>query len=390
MARLLTRFGEIALKGKNRRYFENALTSNIKKALRGLSGCRVEQTRSRNFVEVPDKLLDDAITRLSRVFGIVSISPVVEAELDMDSIMDVALREFSKIARAGLTFKVQTKRANKRFPLASPLMSAEVGAHLLTNLPSLTVDVHEPDLLLEVEIREHEAYIFTQKIPGPGGLPVGVTGKGLLLLSGGIDSPVAGWMAMKRGVKLEALYFHSFPFTSERAEEKVVDLCRVLAAYNGATRLHVSHFTEIQKELRQKCPDKLQVTLMRRMMLRIAARLAAERGAQAIFTGESLGQVASQTMESISVIGRVTDLPILRPVIGMDKAEIVEISRRIDTYPISIRPYEDCCTVFLPEFPVTRPRLAEVEAAEAALDIEALVDSGSGPNIRTFEIRGQI
>ncbi len=370
MAKLLVRFGEIGLKGKNRKYFENTLTSNIKKALRDLPGSRVQQVHGRNFVEVDEALLNEATTRLRRVFGIVSLSPVVEAALDLDSICAVALREFGRVARPGMSFKVQTKRANKRFPLLSPAVSGEVGAYLLDNLSGLTVDLHEPDIMVEVEIRDHEAYIFTEKIAGPGGLPVGTTGKGLLLLSGGIDSPVAGYMAMKRGVKIEALHFHSPPFTSERSLEKVLDLCRVLALHNGPTRLHVAHFTDIQKELHQKGPEKLLVTLMRRMMFRIADRLAKERGALALFTGESLGQVASQTMESINVIGRVTDLPVFRPLIGFDKTEIVDISRRIETYPISIRPHEDCCTVFLPAFPATRPRLADVEAAEKALDID--------------------
>jgi tRNA uracil 4-sulfurtransferase len=376
MARLLIRFGEIGLKGKNRKFFENMLTANIKKSLRGLDRCSVQQSHGRNFVDAAEDVFDEAVSRLCRVFGIVSLSPVAQADLDLESISDVALREFAKVARPGLSFKVETKRANKRFPLASPEISREVGGHILQNLPGLVVDVHNPEAVLEVEIRDSEAYIFTEKIPGPGGLPVGTAGKGLLLLSGGIDSPVAGWMAMKRGVKLEALHFHSFPFTSERSLEKVTDLCRVLALYNGTTQLHVAHFTEIQKELLQKCPEKLLVTLMRRMMFRIAHRLAEERRALALFTGESLGQVASQTMESINVIGRVTDLPVFRPLIGLDKTEIVEIARRIDTFPISIRPYEDCCTVFLPQFPATRPRLEDVEAAEAALDIPALLDGG--------------
>ncbi|NLZ39630.1 MAG: tRNA 4-thiouridine(8) synthase ThiI [Firmicutes bacterium] len=369
----LVRYGEIGLKGKNRKQFENQLTANIRRALQDVAECQVEQRHARNFVTVLDGDPAAVEARLQQVFGIVSISPAAVAELDLEKIKEVAAAEFSKVARAGLRFKVETKRANKQFPLPSPEVSAKVGAYLLRNFPGIIVDVHEPDAVLDVEIREEQAYIYTRRIPGPGGLPVGVAGKGVLLLSGGIDSPVAGWLSMKRGVTVEALHFHSFPFTSERAKEKVIDLCRQLAAFGGSIRLHIAHFTEIQKELRQKTPERLSITLMRRMMFRIAEQLADRRKALALITGESLGQVASQTMESINVIERVTSIPVLRPLIGMDKEEIMILSRRIGTYSISIRPYEDCCTIFLPEFPATRPRLKDVEAAEAALDIDTLI-----------------
>jgi thiamine biosynthesis protein ThiI len=369
----LIRYGEIGLKGKNRRFFENALTGNIKKALVNVAECKIHRSHSRNFVEVISGDADAVAKRLTEVFGIVSISPVAIAKLDLEDINAVALREFAAVARPGLRFKVETKRANKQFPMKSPVVSSEVGAHLLENMEGLVVDVRTPEAVLDVEIREHDAYIYTKRIPGPGGLPVGVAGKGLLLISGGIDSPVAGWMSMKRGVTLEAIHFHSFPFTSERAKEKVIDLCRELTRYGGKIKLHVVHFTEIQKELRMKTPERLTVTLMRRMMFRIAERLSEKRGTLALITGESLGQVASQTMESMNVIERVTTIPVFRPLIGMDKEEITIISKKIGTYPISIRPYEDCCTVFLPEFPATRPRLDDVEEAETALDIEALI-----------------
>ncbi|MDW7651735.1 MAG: tRNA uracil 4-sulfurtransferase ThiI [Bacillota bacterium] len=383
----LIRYGEIGLKGKNRKFFENALTSNIKKALAGVAECKIHRSHSRNFVEVLHGDADAVAKRLTEVFGIVSISPVAIAGLDLEDIKAVALREFSRVVRPGLRFKVETKRANKQFPVKSPEVSREVGGHLLANIEELVVDVRTPEMVLDVEIREHETYIYTDTIPGPGGLPVGVAGKGLLLISGGIDSPVAGWMSMKRGVTVEALHFHSFPFTSERAKEKVIDLCRELTRYGGKIRLHVAHFTEIQKELRMKTPERLTVTLMRRMMFRIAERLAQKRGALALITGESLGQVASQTMESMNVIERVTVIPVLRPLIGLDKEEITVISRKIGTYPISIRPYEDCCTVFLPDFPATRPRLADVEAAEAALDIDALITE-SLEKTETIDITG--
>lgn len=374
MGKLLIRFGEISLKGKNRGYFENMLYTNIKSALAGLPGCRAERTHSRVFVETADNETAEVLARLGKVFGIVSISPVIEVAPDMESIRQAALAEVRRLFKPGLTFKVETKRADKGFPLKSPEVSRQVGGFLLKNIPGLSVDVHQPDLLLEIEIREDAAYLFTEKLPGPGGLPVGVSGKALLLLSGGIDSPVAAWYALKRGVTLEAVHFHSPPFTSERSREKVVDLCRVLLPYGGPRKLHVVHFTEIQKELRQKCPERLMVTLMRRMMFRIADRLAQKRGALALYTGESLGQVASQTMESMNVIQRVTSLPVLRPLIGLDKEEIVAVARRIDTYPISVRPYEDCCTIFLPANPATRPRLLDVEEAEKLLDVEALVE----------------
>jgi len=374
MSLLLIRFGEIALKGKNRGFFEKSLTDNIRRSLRGIDGCHVHRTYGRNFVEVSEEEnVPLVIDRLQKVFGIISLSPVTVTELDIESIKKAATDDLAKLVFPGLRFKVQTKRANKRFPLTSLEVSSEIGAHLLNALPGLVVDVNQPETIVDVDIREDNAYTFTRRIPGPGGLPVGVAGKGLLLLSGGLDSPVAGWMAMKRGVKLEALHFHSFPFTSDRAREKVIHLSKVLSLYNGRTLLHIAHFTEIQKQLKLKCPGRLSVTLMRRMMLRIAGRLAEKRGALAIFTGENLGQVASQTIESIAVIENVRTLPILRPLITFDKSEIVIISKRIETYDISIRPYEDCCTIFLPEYPAIRPGLDEVEEAESALDIEMLV-----------------
>ncbi len=370
---LLLRYGEVGLKGRNRRYFENVLAGNIKKALWGLENCRVLQGHGRNFVEAPPEQMPVVLERLQKVFGLVSFSPVAVSGLSLADIKETALRELAKTARPGESFKVETKRANKRFPVKSPEVSREVGAYLLAHLPHLKVDVHAPLHRLAVEIRDREAYISAGSLPGPGGLPVGVSGRGLLLISGGIDSPVAGYLALKRGVTLEALHFHSPPFTSARAREKVVDLCRVLAGYGGRIMLHTARFTEIQKELRLKCPDRLQVTLMRRMMFRVAERLAAKRRALALFTGENLGQVASQTMESLAVIESVTNMPVLRPLIGFDKEEIVTLARRIGSFETSIRPYEDCCTVFLPDFPAIRPRPDEVEKAEAGLEVESLV-----------------
>lgn len=372
---LLVRYGEIALKGKNRRFFINRLQENIVAGLRDIEGCRLLRFDGRLFVEVGPADVLKCREKLSKIFGIVSVSPVLGAQNSLESIREAALTAFRGKARPGLRFKVETKRVDKRFPLTSPEVSSSVGAWLLQNIPGLVVDVHSPEQLLEIEIREKEAYLFTEKFPGPGGLPVGVSGKALLLISGGIDSPVAGWMTMKRGVTLEALHFHSPPFTSERSLEKVMDLCRVLADWGGSLRLHVAHFTKIQQEILAKTPEKLLVTLLRRMMFRVAGRLAERSGALALVTGENLGQVASQTLESLKAIEQVAALPVLRPLIGFDKEEIIALARRLHTYPVSIRPYEDCCTIFVPPHPETRPGLAAVAAAEKALDTEGLVSA---------------
>ncbi|MGB8955071.1 MAG: tRNA uracil 4-sulfurtransferase ThiI, partial [Tumebacillaceae bacterium] len=274
---------------------------------------------------------------------------------------------------APVTFKVEGRRADKRFPLTSPEIAREVATHVLKNVEGLKVDVHNPELTLTVEVRESKAYLLCDIIPGPGGLPVGMSGKVMLLLSGGIDSPVAGWMAMKRGATVEGIHFQSFPFTSERAQEKVNDLAKILAKHGGRVRLHNVYFTEIQKAIRMHVPEEYSITIMRRIMMRIADRLAHQRKALALVTGESLGQVASQTLESMYVINNVTNMPILRPLVAMDKVDIMRIAKNIGTYETSILPYEDCCTVFMPKNPKTRPKLHEAEAAEAKLDIEALI-----------------
>ncbi|MGI5875759.1 MAG: tRNA uracil 4-sulfurtransferase ThiI [Dethiobacteria bacterium] len=370
---LLIRYGEIALKGKNRPFFEKRLLQNIKMALRGLEPYRVSFQRGRYFVSLAEENIFQARRRLQKVFGIVSISPVSTARLEMDDICQKALKILEQNYRSGISFKVNTRRANKLFPYQSPQISATVGAYLLENKPELKVDVHNPELLLNIEIREKEAYLYSEAFAGPGGLPVGVTGKGLLLLSSGIDSPVAGWMALKRGLQIEALHFHSPPFTGEGNINKVLDLCRVLAAYGGTIILHLASFTAIQKEIRLHCPEEMLITIMRRMMVRIAGRLASIRNAGALYTGESLGQVASQTLENISATNEVATLPVLRPLVGFDKEEIINIAKKIDTYPISIRPYEDCCTLFVPQHPITRPRLPELEKAENNFDHEKLI-----------------
>ncbi len=274
----------------------------------------------------------------------------------------------------GDTFKVSARRSNKKYPLTSPELNQELGGYLLEHVKGWKVDVHNPMVYLYVEVREGFSFLYTQGYPGFGGLPVGTTGKGILLLSGGIDSPVAGWLGMKRGLQVIGLHFHSYPFTSERATEKVLDLARILAKGQGEVKLYLNHFTEIQKAIRQNCPSDLGITIMRRMMFRIAHRLALKEDALALLTGENLGQVASQTLESMAVINKVTDLPVLRPLITMDKIEIIELAKQIETYETSILPYEDCCTLFLPEHPATRPRLEKVIRAEDALAIDELIE----------------
>lgn len=385
---ILVRYGEIGLKGKNRPDFERRLLQRVRQALRGLPGLEATRLHGRILVggragDAADRALEEAMERLGRVFGIVSFSPAWEVPLDMEAIAEAAAQAVRVAAErlrpglppgagAGPTFKVDARRANKAFPLDSLEINRLVGAHVLRSVPGLKVDVHRPDLTLAVEVRD-SAYIYTESIPGPGGLPVGTSGLAHLLLSGGIDSPVAGWMAMKRGLELEAVHFHSPPFTSERARAKVLDLARLLAGWGGLRSVHLVRFTEAQKAIYSLCPAPLGVTLMRRLMLRIAERISRERGGLALVTGESLGQVASQTLESIHVIERVAAWPVLRPLIGMDKEEIVALAKRIGTFDTSALPYEDCCTVFVPRHPRTRPRLDEVEEAESRLDVEALV-----------------
>lgn len=369
---IIVRYGEIGLKGGNRRKFEARLVANMEWALRDLPRRPIGRTFGRIFVPV-DGDGPEILQRLARVSGIVSLSLASQVPPDLEAIKTAGLDLAGEEIRPGQTFKVETRRADKKFPLTSPEVSRLVGAYILRNLPGLTVDVQQPQKTVHIEIREKEAYIYLDSVAGPGGLPVGSSGPGLLLLSGGIDSPVAGYMAMRRGVKVTALHFYSFPFTSERSKEKVVDLCRRLSLYGGPITLYVGYFTEIQKTIRQNCPEELYVTIMRRMMFRLAEHWARETGCLAVFTGENLGQVASQTMESMAVIGEVCHLPIMRPLIGLDKADIIAQAKHIETYETSIRPYEDCCTLFVPRHPATKPKLSKVLEAEAALDIQALL-----------------
>ncbi|KUO49108.1 MAG: thiamine biosynthesis protein ThiI [Desulfitibacter sp. BRH_c19] len=368
---LLVKYGEIALKGKNRFRFEDKLISNLKVILNDTKGSKVKKIYGRLLIEVPE-IDEEIINKVRKVFGITSICPAISVSLDLQEIKDAALILLTK--SPGKTFKVNTKRPNKAFPITSPEISREVGAHLLINTEDWTVDVHKPDAQIYVEVRPEGSFIYTQGYPGNGGLPVGVTGRAILLISGGIDSPVAGWLSMKRGVEIVGLHFHSYPFTSERAKQKVLDLVGELTTYKGFIKVYINHFTEIQKAIKEDCPRELYVTIMRRMMFRIAAKIAERETALALITGENLGQVASQTLESMSVINEVVSLPVLRPLVTMDKIEIIDMAKRINTYETSIQPYEDCCTIFLPENPATKPKLHKVVEAEEKLQIEQLIE----------------
>ncbi|MFY0544658.1 tRNA uracil 4-sulfurtransferase ThiI [Brevibacillus sp. H7] len=370
---ILIRYGELALKGKNRDLFEEALMRSVKSILRSFFKVKVRRNYGRMYVELNGEDAQAVMERLQRVFGISSFSPTIQVEQDEEVIKQKALELVQQLQPQPRTFRVETRRADKRFPKTSMEMSRVVGTHILRNLPEIKVDVHTPEVVVNVEIRVEGTFISCETIPGPGGLPVGVSGKVLLLLSGGIDSPVAGWMMMKRGVTLEAIHFHSYPFTSERSLEKVRDLAHKLTRWGGTVRLHVVPFTEIQTAIREKCPEDYLITIMRRFMMRISQQIAEKTGALALATGESLGQVASQTLESMNTINSVVSIPILRPLIGMDKTEITEISRRIDTYELSILPYEDCCTIFTPKNPVTRPKPHIAARFEENLDVDALV-----------------
>lgn len=366
---LLVRMGEIFLKGDNRNFFIKALVRNLRKALEG-TDCTLELTQGRIFLrDIRD--MDEVIRRATRVFGVHSVSPVVECEKDMEVI---CARAIELMENCTGTFKCVARRADKRFPLDSMQINEEVGYRVLSAHPGLKVDVHRPEHELSIEIRER-AYLYVEKIPAVGGMPVGTGGKATLLLSGGIDSPVAGYCIAKRGVEISAVHFHSYPYTSERAKEKVISLARQLSAYCCGVKLYIVPFTEPQLQIHEKCPEEYGTLVMRRFMMRIAAKIAQQEGAKALITGESLGQVASQTLDALCCTDAVAGMPVFRPLIGNDKIEIIHIAEKIGTYETSCLPYEDCCTVFTPRHPCTRPKLEHVERAEGALDIDALVDA---------------
>ena len=365
---LLVRFGEVHLKGQNRPYFLKQLVQNVRHAVAPVQG-HVWLNDSRIYVsDMTD--MDECIRRVCRVFGIHSVSPAIELEKDYEAICNVCVDLMKE--RTG-TFKVLARRSDKRFPIDSMTMAPEIGGRVLDSNPKLSVDVHHPQHRLSVEIRDN-AYVYVEEVDAVGGMPMGTGGKAALLLSGGIDSPVSGYQLMKRGVKLAGIHFESPPYTSARAREKVLELAKLLGEYGGGMKVYLVPFTEIQMEIHEKCPEGMTTLIKRRFMMRIAERLANQMGAQALITGESLGQVASQTMEALACTNSVVSMPVFRPLIGMDKQEIMDIAKAIGTYETSILPYEDCCTVFTPRHPVTKPRNDLTERAEAKLDGEALME----------------
>lgn len=373
---LLIKNGELALKGLNRHTFEEALMRNLRYRLQraGHFSLRCAQSTIVIAPKDADADLDEACDCVSRVFGIAGFSRARVAEKELSAIQAAAVEQLGAALSACRTFKVESKRSDKSFPLTSPQISREVGAYILERFPHLRVDVHHPDLQVTVEVRDFAAYVHGDQLPGAGGMPVGTGGRAMVLISGGIDSPVAAYMMAKRGVKLTAVHFASPPYTGERAEQKVVTLLERVSRYAGGMSMLVVPFTHIQEEIRRACPEQYFTLIMRRFMMRIAQKLARQEECGALITGESLGQVASQTIPAMAVTDTLAELPVFRPLIGMDKEEIVTVARKIDTFDVSILPYEDCCTVFTPRHPDTRPKLRLVEAAEAALDTDALVE----------------
>lgn len=367
---ILVRFGELTIKGRNRGRFEDMMVRQIKQALAAWPRLIYQKTYGRLYIQLNGGPYREIADRLKDVFGIVSFSRVVRCGHELQDIRDTALKVMREAEPAPRTFKVSVKRAWKAFPHDSQQMNHLVGAHVLRNTPELKVDVRQPDTELKVDIQPEGTYVYASVVQALGGFPLGMNGKAVVLLSGGIDSPVAAWMAMRKGVEIEAVHFHSYPYTSEQAKEKVVALAQRLAYYGGSIKLHLVPFTELQTKLAQTNQEHLIITLMRRSMLRIAEKLAERRGAMAIVTGDSLGQVASQTLGSMNVIGRETSLPLLRPLVMMDKLEIIRIAEKIGTYETSILPYEDCCTLFVPKSPATNPNLRIVDKVEAQLGAE--------------------
>lgn len=372
---ILIKCGELALKGLNRGTFEDVLIRNCRRRLDGVGRFNVRVSQSTIYVEPKqdDIDFDEAVDRLLHVFGIAALTRAAVVPKDFEAIKEIAVEYLAEQLRAVKTFKVEAKRSDKAFPMKSPEICNELGGVLLDAFPHLTVDVHNPELTVYAEIRETAAYVHADQLHGAGGLPVGTSGRALLLLSGGIDSPVAGYMMAKRGLEIMAVHFVSPPYTGERALEKVRTLCKKMAVYCGRIRLAVVPFTETQLAIRDGCAEDIFTIIMRRFMMKIAERIAADNECGALVTGECVAQVASQTLQAIACTDAVCGIPVLRPVIGMDKDEIVKIAVKIDTFETSILPYEDCCTVFTPKHPRTRPKLALIEAAEAALDVDALI-----------------
>jgi tRNA uracil 4-sulfurtransferase len=371
--RILIRYGELSTKGRNRNKFVDKLKKSIKRALRQYPTAGIEADRARMYVILGEEKVEDITAALKQVFGIQSFSPAVKVEKSVEQMKEMALQLVGKLFQPGMTFKVTGNRIDKNFPMGTDEINREFGAHLLINIPGMKVQVKNPDINLRIEVRSEACYMFCENILGAGGYPVGSNGKAMLMLSGGIDSPVAGYLSLKRGVDIEGVHFYSPPFTSERAKQKVIDLTEKLANYTGKTVLHVVPFTEIQQLIQEQVPSNYTMTTTRRIMLRITDEIRRRQNALAIINGESLGQVASQTLESMFTINEVTTTPILRPLVMMDKTEIIKLAQQIDTYDISIRPFEDCCTVFVPSSPKTKPKLEKVEHFESFVDFEPFI-----------------
>lgn len=383
---ILIKNGELVLKGLNRNNFEDTLIRNIKKSLSSLGKFTVKKAQSTIYIEPLEENFDFdlALNKISKIFGIAAFQRACVCEKDLNNILENSVPYLSDILSNAKTFKVEAKRADKRFPFKSPEICMEVGGHLLKHFPNLSVDVHNPEVTVFIEIRDYNAYIRCGKLNGAGGLPVGTAGRAAILISGGIDSPVAAWCMAKRGLELNAIHFASPPYTSPRAEQKVKNLLEKVAEYSGTIRLGIVPFTEIQEQIAKNCPEDYFTLIMRRMMMRISEKIAKQRNCLALITGESLGQVASQTLPALVVTDTVANMPTLRPLIGMDKEEIVNISRKIDAFEISIMPYEDCCTVFTPKHPKTKPTIEQCVLAEQNLNIEELVNSAVEQTVYSY------
>ena len=382
---LIVKYGEIGVKGKNRYLFENKLIKNIKNMLKPLGEYNVYKEYGRIYVDVNDDNYEEVMEEVRKVFGIVGVCPGVKAEKDYDVLKATALKLIEqKIEEGAKTFKVESRRGDKSLPLTSQEMSIDIGGYILSNVKDrIKVDVRNPEVKVRCEYRELNTMVYTDSVPGYGGLPMGTAGKAMSLLSGGIDSPVATWMVAKRGMDIECIHFHTYPFTSERSREKVLDLSRTLSRYCGPIKVHCCNILEIEKEITEKLNREETTIHSRRFMMMITQRLAEQRHCQAIVTGESIGQVASQTIYGLTCTNAVCSLPVFRPLIAMDKSDIIDIAQEIGTYDISIVPEEDCCSVFAPKKPITKPKLERIEKSEEKLDIEALIE-GAMATIETI------
>ncbi|GGB03068.1 tRNA 4-thiouridine(8) synthase ThiI [Macrococcus hajekii] len=372
---LLVRYGELTLKSGNRNTFINQLKGNVKHALIPLTGYEVHANRDRMYIHLDEQIdVEEVIRRVSKVFGVHSVSPVMRVDKELETVKEAAIKVAADIDEEGKTFKIDVKRSDKSYPMETFELQQVLGGAVLSQAEHLTVNVKQPDYKLQVEIRRDAAYLYSRVIKGAGGLPVGTGGKTLLMLSGGIDSPVAGIEVMRRGVTIEAIHFHSPPFTSDEAKQKVIDLTHIMAETAGEIKLHLVPFTEIQKTIHKVVPENMTMTSTRRLMLRIAEQLAERIGAQAIVNGENLGQVASQTLGSMHAINAVTSMPILRPLLTLDKDDIILKAKEIGTFETSIKPFEDCCTIFTPKNPKTNPKLEKVEKFESKFNFDALIE----------------